>query len=120
MTGMTEDEGATRTPNTIYNLSSVLFHALKGGANYNIYIEDAEDAGDEELADFFRRVRDEDSMRADEAQRLLAARTPSDDVGAEGTAATPTAEGAASASRRTEPSSPPPGAAEELRPTRAG
>ena len=113
-------ERATETPNTIYNLSSVLFHALKGGANYNIYIEDAEDAGDEELADFFRRVRDEDSMRADEAQRLLAARTPSDDGGAEGTAATPTAEGAASASRRTEPSSPPPGAAEELRPTRAG
>src|SRR5215204_928941 len=69
-------ERATETPNTIYNLSSVLFHALKGGANYNIYIEDAEDAGDEELADFFRRVRDEDSMRADEAQTLLAERSP--------------------------------------------
>ncbi len=69
-------ERATGTPNTIYDLSSVLFHALEGGASYDTYIEDAEQEGDQELADFFRRVRDEDSMRADEAQRLLAARTP--------------------------------------------
>ncbi len=69
-------ERATGTSNTIYNLSSVLFHALKGGASYDMYIEDAEREGDEELAEFFRRVRDEDSMRADEAQMLLAERTP--------------------------------------------
>jgi hypothetical protein len=67
-------ERATGTPNTIYDLSSVLFHALEGGASYDTYIEDAEREGDEELVDFFRRVRDEDSMRADEAQRLLAGR----------------------------------------------
>jgi hypothetical protein len=70
-------ERATGTPNTIYDLSSVLFHALEGGASYDQYIQDAEEAGDEELADFFRRVRDEDSMRADEAQMLIAERTPS-------------------------------------------
>jgi hypothetical protein len=69
-------ERATVTPNTIYDLSSVLFHALEGGASYDTYIEDAEREGDQELADFFRRVRDEDSMRADEAQMLLAERTP--------------------------------------------
>jgi hypothetical protein len=69
-------ERATGTPNTIYDLSSVLFHALEGGASYDTYIEDAEREGDHELSDFFRRVRDEDSMRADEAQRLLAERTP--------------------------------------------
>jgi len=69
-------ERATGTPNTIYDLSSVLFHALEGGASYDTYIEDAEREGDEELADFFRRVRDEDSMRADEAQSLLAERSP--------------------------------------------
>jgi hypothetical protein len=69
-------ERATGTPNTVYDLSSVLFHALEGGASYDTYIEDAEREGDEELADFFRRVRDEDSMRADEAQRLLAERSP--------------------------------------------
>src|SRR5829696_5939014 len=69
-------ERATGTPNTIYDLSSVLFHALEGGASYDTYIEDAERDGDQELTDFFRRVRDEDSIRADEAQRLLAERTP--------------------------------------------
>jgi hypothetical protein len=73
---MAEGERATGTPNTIYDLSSVLFHALEGGASYDTYIEDAEREGDVELADFFRRVRDEDSIRADEAQRLLAHRTP--------------------------------------------
>src|ERR687886_59156 len=69
-------ERATGTANTIYNLSSVLFHSLEGGASYEQYMRDAEEAGDEELVEFFRRVRDEDSMRADEAQRLLAERTP--------------------------------------------
>ena len=72
---MAEGERATGTPNTIYDLASVLFHALEGGASYDQYIQDAEEAGDDELADFFRRVRDEDSMRADEAQLLLAERT---------------------------------------------
>jgi hypothetical protein len=68
-------ERATGTPNTIYDLSSVLFHALEGGASYDTYIEDAEREGDQEIAAFFIQVRDEDAMRADEAQRLLAERT---------------------------------------------
>jgi hypothetical protein len=75
-TGGETGERATGTPNTIYDLSSVLFHALEGGASYDTYIEDAERAGDQELADFFRMVRDEDSARAVEAQTLLAERTP--------------------------------------------
>ncbi|MDQ3913288.1 MAG: hypothetical protein M3305_16260, partial [Actinomycetota bacterium] len=75
-TGGARGERATGTPNTVYDLSSVLFHALEGGASYDAYIEDAEREGDEELVDFFRRVRDEDSVRADEAQRLLAERSP--------------------------------------------
>src|SRR5215207_4840508 len=72
---MAEGERATGTPNTSYDLSSVLFHALEGGASYDTYIEDAEREGDQELAEFFRQVRDEDSNRADRAQRLLAERT---------------------------------------------
>src|SRR5215210_6668482 len=63
-------ERATGTPNTIYDLSSVLFHALEGGASYDTYIDDAEREGDEELAEFFRRVRDEDRKRADEDRTL--------------------------------------------------
>lgn len=68
-------ERATGTPNTIYDLSSVLFHALEGGASYDQFIQDAEEADDQELASFFRRVRDEDGDRASEARRLLAGRT---------------------------------------------
>src|SRR3954452_22680081 len=70
-------ERATGTPNTIYDLASVLFRALEGGASYDTYIEDAEREGDQELAAFFIQVRDEDAMRADEAQRLLADGHPS-------------------------------------------
>jgi hypothetical protein len=112
-------ERATGTPNEIYDLTSVLFHALEGGASYDQYIHDAEEAGDQELADFFRRVRDEDSMRADEAQLLLAERTPVG-AGTEGAARRPMEGAAAGVSPRTEASSPPPGVAEEVPPTRAG
>ena len=73
--GARSGERVTGTPNTIYNLSSILFHALQGGASYDTYIEDAEREGDEELTEFFRRVREEDKDRAAEAQLLLAERT---------------------------------------------
>jgi hypothetical protein len=61
-------ERATGVPNTIYDLSSVLFHSLEGGASYDTYIQDAEREGDEELTEFFRRVREEDRDRAAEAR----------------------------------------------------
>ena len=116
---MTEGRGerATGTPNTIYDLSSVLFHALEGGASYNQYIQDAEEAGDEELATFFIQVRDEDSMRADEARRLLAGRTTATDERG-GTAASMAEGAAAGLSPGTEPSTLPSGTSEELAPSR--
>jgi len=69
-------ERATGTPNTIYDLASVLYHTLDAGASYDQYVRDAEEAGDQELVEFFRVLRDEDSRRADYAQELLAQRTP--------------------------------------------
>ena len=75
-------ERATGTPNTIYDLSSVLFHALEGGASYAEYIEDAEREGDEELTEFFRQVQEEDRDRASEARMLIAARTERATAGA--------------------------------------
>ena len=111
-------ERATGTPNEIYDLTSVLFHALEGGASYDQFISDAEQASDQELVEFFSRVRDEDSMRADEAQWLLAERTS---AGARTEGAARMSEGtAADVSPRREASSPPPGVAEEVPPTRAG
>jgi len=73
---MAEGQRATGTSNPIYNLSSVLFHALEGGASYDTYVEDAEREGDRELVEFFEQVRDEDSRRADRALQLLPERTP--------------------------------------------
>jgi hypothetical protein len=115
---MTEGRGerATGTPNTIYDLSSVLFHALEGGASYDQYVRDAEEAGDEELATFFIEVRDEDSMRAEEAQRLLAERTPAANERG-GTAAAMAGGAATGHSSSTEPSILPPNTVEELPPT---
>ena len=68
---MAEGERATGTPNTIYDLSSVLFHALEGGASYDTYIEDAEREGDSELADFFRRAQGESRKGAEQGKDLL-------------------------------------------------
>jgi hypothetical protein len=75
--GMAErSERATGTPNTIYDLASVLYHTLQAGASYDQYIRDAEEAGDQELVEFYRELRDADSRRADYAQELIALRTP--------------------------------------------
>jgi hypothetical protein len=73
---MAEGERATGTPNTVYDLSSVLFHALQAGASYDQYIQDAEEAGDRELAVFFRLLRDQDSDRAYAVRVLLGERAP--------------------------------------------
>src|SRR5215207_7585137 len=48
--GMAErSERATGTPNTIYDLASVLYHSLQAGASYEQYIRDAEEASDQEF-----------------------------------------------------------------------
>ena len=57
-----------------YNLTSVLYHALQGGENYDQYISDAEAEGDEELVQFFQDVQEEERNRAQRAKGLLADR----------------------------------------------
>ena len=71
---MAGGESATGISNARYNLVSVLYHALEGGATYEKYIQDAENEGDQELADFFRQVQQEDSNRAQQAKSLLDSR----------------------------------------------
>jgi hypothetical protein len=69
--GSQKDEQATGTPDEHYNLVSVLYHSLKGAQIYSQYIEDAEEAGDNELADFLEDVREEEQRRAERAKALL-------------------------------------------------
>ena len=60
-----------------YNLTSVLYHALQGGENYDQYISDAENEDDDELVQFFKDVQEEERKRADRAKSLLAERLTS-------------------------------------------
>ncbi len=64
----------TGTKDKHYNLTSVLYHALQGGENYDQYISDAEAEGDDELVQFFQDVQEEERNRAQRAKGLLADR----------------------------------------------
>lgn len=68
---MTQPERATGTHDEHYNLVSVLYHALQAGETIDRYIRDAERAGDQQLADFFRQTQQDDRERAEQAKQLL-------------------------------------------------
>jgi hypothetical protein len=57
-----------------YNLIAVLHRSLQNAERCAQYCEDAEDAGDDELVEFFEDTYDEHKQRADRARQLLAAR----------------------------------------------
>jgi hypothetical protein len=58
----------------LYGVISVLYHALQGAETYEEYVEDAEEAGDEELVSFFEEAREEELARAETAKQLLFSR----------------------------------------------
>jgi rubrerythrin len=62
----------TGTSNPTYNLVSVLYHALQGAENYEKYASDA--GSDQDLANFFREIQQQEKQRADRAKQLLATR----------------------------------------------
>ena len=64
----------TGTRDTVYDLVSIIYHALQGAETYGMYIADAEEVGDTALARFFEEVQEEERRRADRAKQLLAAR----------------------------------------------
>jgi hypothetical protein len=63
----------------LYGLVSVLYHALQGASASRKYINDAQTADDDELKEFFERVRADDAERASEAKRLLVMRVDEED-----------------------------------------
>jgi len=71
-------KGNTGTQDTLYNLLSIIYHALQGAETYEKYINDAEQNGDQELAQFFREVRDVNTQRAERGKQLLATRLTQD------------------------------------------
>ena len=57
-----------------YDLVSVLYHCLKAADACTQYVADAEDAGDDELVEFFENARRIQNKLAREARALLAQR----------------------------------------------
>jgi rubrerythrin len=68
---MSGDTGNTGTQDVTYNLVSILYHALQGAETYDQYIQDAEQSGDQDLAGFFRDVKQENAQRAQRAKQIL-------------------------------------------------
>jgi hypothetical protein len=64
-------EQKTRTPNPVYDIVSVMYHALQGAETYEGYIADAEARGDEQVADFLREVQSQNCEFANRAKALL-------------------------------------------------
>ncbi|MBW4556901.1 MAG: hypothetical protein KME59_13315 [Trichormus sp. ATA11-4-KO1] len=69
------DKYHTGTQDEHFNLISVLYHALQCAACCDKYIEDAEQAGDRELAQFFQQIKEQNQNVAERAKQLLSKRT---------------------------------------------
>lgn len=63
--------GETGFDDVTYDLISVQYHALKAGHDYGQYVRDADNAGRQDVADFFRRVMEEDSARARQCHEFI-------------------------------------------------
>jgi hypothetical protein len=71
---MAGEEQQTGTKDEHYNLISELYHLLKGASTSEQYIQDAQEAGDQELAQFFKDWQDEQRNFAERAKNLLGSR----------------------------------------------
>lgn len=68
---MDAGEQTTGTRDEHYNLISVLYHALHGAENCEIYVTDAEATGRDELAAFFREAQAMHAALAEQAKGHL-------------------------------------------------
>ena len=71
-TGGMQAVSGGQIPDTTYNLISVLYHTLQGCQAYEQYAQDAEQAGQQEIAEFFRKTGREFEQCAQHGQQLLA------------------------------------------------
>jgi hypothetical protein len=73
----TETGAVTGTADKDYNIIWFTEACLSNALRLEIYIQDAVRAGDEELAEFFRKAQSESRKGAEQGKRLLAARLTS-------------------------------------------
>jgi rubrerythrin len=63
--------GETGFDDVTFDLVSVQYHALKAGHDYGQYVRDADNAGLDDIARFFRQTMEENSARAARCHKLL-------------------------------------------------
>ncbi|SDQ04384.1 acyl carrier protein [Quadrisphaera sp. DSM 44207] len=63
--------GETGFTDVEFDLISVQYHSLKAGHDYGQYVRDAENAGRDDIASFFREVMQQDSERAHRCHQYL-------------------------------------------------
>jgi hypothetical protein len=64
----------TGTRDVTYDLISVIYHALQGAETYQMYEQDAQQAGDQEAAALFHEAHQSSRQWADRAKSLLGQR----------------------------------------------
>jgi hypothetical protein len=64
--------GETGFDDVTFDLISLQYHALKAGHDYGQYVRDAENAGQDDIAAFFKDVMAQDSERAQKCHDFLA------------------------------------------------
>jgi rubrerythrin len=71
MAATTETGGVTGTADKDYNIIWFTEQCLSNALRMETYAQDAERAGDHELADFFRRAQNESRKGAEQGKELL-------------------------------------------------
>jgi rubrerythrin len=73
--------GETGFDDVTFDLVSVQYHSLKAGHDYGQYVRDAENAGLDDIAAFFREVMEDDSQRAKRCHEFLKKMSGSEKAG---------------------------------------
>lgn len=68
---MVQERQHTGATNTYYDLVSVLYHSLKEAQTCSIYIKDAQQAGDQNMAMFFQQIQQNANSQAEKARQML-------------------------------------------------
>jgi hypothetical protein len=64
-------QGNTGTRDCTYDLISTAYHLLQGAETVTLYLEDAQQEGDQELLQFFQETKDQYTRLAERAKQLL-------------------------------------------------
>src|SRR5947209_17639054 len=69
-----QGQQTTNVQNVQFDLVSVAYHALEGATTYQKYAQDAQQGGDQELAQFFQQIAQQAASNGQMALQLLARR----------------------------------------------